>query len=126
MRKQYHLRPTDNGFNAWDVDNLIEATKNFNIVKVCILDLLERNKFHWNQGHNILTTQSIFNHMKLVEDCSLDYPIILSAEGIIMDGMHRVDKAYIQNKLEINAVQFDITPSPDYINILPEELTYTR
>ncbi|MBN1971354.1 MAG: hypothetical protein JXR48_17805 [Candidatus Delongbacteria bacterium] len=126
MRKQYHLRPSGNKFNAWDVDRLIEMTKDFDVIEVDVLELLERNKFHWYQGDNLPTVKSIFDHMKLVEECSLDYPIILSTEGIIMDGMHRVGKAYLQNIQTIKAVKFDYTPKPDFVNVLPDELSYDR
>ncbi len=88
MRKQYHLRPADRGFNAWDVDNLIKLTENLDVVEVNILKLLEKNEYHWSQGEKFPTVKSIFDHMKLVNGCSLEFPIIMSADGIIMDGMH--------------------------------------
>jgi len=52
------------------------------------------------------------------------YPIILSAGGAIMDGMHRVAKAALLGRVTIQAVQFDEDPEPDHVGLGPNELTY--
>ena len=41
-----------------------------------------------------------------------------------MDGMHRVAKAQLMNLSTIQAVQFQNTPEPDFININEDELDY--
>jgi hypothetical protein len=45
----------------------------------------------------------------------LSYPIILSSEGLLMDGGHRLAKAWLLNQKEIKAVQFEFNPEPDEI-----------
>lgn len=57
-------------------------------------------------------------------ECDLAYPIILSSDGRIMDGMHRVCKALLENRTEIDAVRFRHDPEPDYIGIHPDDLPY--
>ena len=115
MRKQYCLVPSESGYNAWDVDNLIELTKDFKVVKLSVDKLLENNNDHWYKDGDLPTSKSIFDHMKLVDECSLKYPIIVSAEGKIMDGMHRVGKAYLNGFSLIDAVVFEVTPDPDFL-----------
>ena len=41
-----------------------------------------------------------------------------------MDGMHRVAKAAREGREEIEAVQLDEDPEPDYVGRGPEELPY--
>ena len=41
-----------------------------------------------------------------------------------MDGMHRVAKAYMLGHESIDAVQFDIDPEPDYIDVPIDDLSY--
>ena len=41
-----------------------------------------------------------------IENANLSYPIIVSYDGNIIDGMHRLSKAYIDNIKYINAYQF--------------------
>jgi len=50
MRKQYHLQPTQNGFNAWDVDKLIEASKDFPVVQVDLNEIKELDENFWYNG----------------------------------------------------------------------------
>lgn len=50
-----------------------------------------------------------FNAMKAAD---LDYPIILSADGDIMDGNHRVMKALANGEKTIKAVRFKSDPLP--------------
>lgn len=62
--------------------------------------------------------------MKLIEEADRSFPIILSATGAVMDGMHRSAKALLQGREEIDAVQFDRDPEPDQIGLRPDELPY--
>ena len=54
-------------------------------------------------------------HMRRALDVNTDYPIILSEEGFIMDGWHRVLRALIDGKSTIKAVRFSKTPAYDYL-----------
>lgn len=63
-------------------------------------------------------------HMALVQAADLTYPIILSASGEVMDGMHRVAKAVLEGRTEIDAVQFPRDPDPDYVGRGPTDLPY--
>ena len=40
-------------------------------------------------------------------------PLILSAEGDVWDGMHRIARAVLEGVKELEAVQFTINPEPD-------------
>jgi len=57
-------------------------------------------------------------------DCDLAFPVILSSDGRVMDGMHRICKALLQGQNDIEAVRFDHDPEPDYIGVDPDELPY--
>jgi len=54
------------------------------------------------------------DHVKRVNETNLDYPVIMDADGMIMDGWHRVVKALVEGRDTIKAVRFEKTPSPDY------------
>ena len=61
---------------------------------------------------------------RLIKETDLSYPIILSSDGRVMDGMHRVAKALLGGQETIEAVQFSQDPEPDYIDVLPDDLPY--
>jgi hypothetical protein len=63
-------------------------------------------------------------HATLIEATDLKYAIILSADGRVMDGMHRVCKALLEARTTISAVQFERDPEPDYVDADIEALPY--
>jgi hypothetical protein len=46
------------------------------------------------------TWRAMLEHMRLIEEADLSFPIILSASGAVMDGMHRVAKAALQGEAQ--------------------------
>jgi hypothetical protein len=59
------------------------------------------------------TCRLVTEHARRINEASFEYPIILSAEGWVMDGMHRICKALLAGVDTINAVQFASNPPPD-------------
>jgi len=62
--------------------------------------------------------------MRLIDDADLSFPIILAANGAVMDGMHRVAKAALQGRQAIEAIQFEEDPPPDHVGRGPHDLPY--
>lgn len=123
MRKQYHFRKVKNDTYIWDVDNLVALTRNFKVKEILLSEIKELNEPYWYPD-SYPTTQDIIDHMILIQETDLSYPIILCSQERIMDGMHRVGKAKILGKVKICAVRFDKDPQPDYINVEEDELSY--
>jgi hypothetical protein len=57
--------------------------------------------------------RDIGDHTKRILAADLNYPIVISAEGNIMDGMHRILKCYVFGLPSVKAVRFTETPPPD-------------
>lgn len=68
------------------------------------------------------TWRTMLEHMQLIDEADLSFPIILSSSGAVMDGMHRVAKAARQGRNDIEAVQFEEDPEPDHVGLGPKEL----
>jgi len=49
-----------------------------------------------------------------VEKADLSYPIILSCDGRIMDGYHRLARAFLLGHTSLLVVQFTEDPPPDF------------
>lgn len=60
----------------------------------------------------------------MIGETDLNFPIILSSDGRIMDGMHRVAKALLEGRRTIEAVRFRQDPEPDYEDVQPDDLPY--
>ena len=123
MRKQYYFRPSARGLLAWDVDRLVRLTKDFPRTEVPLTAIRELNEaFHSDEEPS--TWRAVIEHVRLMNEADLSFPIILAADGRVMDGMHRVAKAVLQGRTTIEAVQFTLDPKPDYVGVKPEELEY--
>lgn len=72
------------------------------------------------------TWRSLVAHLRLIDAAALAYPVILAADGTMMDGRHRAAKALREGRPAIDAVQFPVDPPPDYVGCAPDELPYSR
>ena len=123
MRKQYHFRQVGEDTYIWDVHSLVALSVKLNVKEILITDIQELNEAYWFPDTHP-TTQQMIEHMQLVNAADLSYPIILCAEGRVMDGMHRIAKAILGHQTHILAVQFEHTPKPDFINVDEGDLDY--
>ena len=125
VRKQYHFLPSDEGLMAWDVDRLIELSSGLSRSRVALSSIREIDEVYWFDGEDERPTcRRVLRHMRLIDEVDLSHPIILGADGRVMDGMHRVAKALLQGAEEIEAVKFERDPEPDYVGRKPRDLPY--
>lgn len=102
---------------VWLISKLWEITKGFLIKDILIENIKELDQVTWfdNDYNQLPTCRQVAEHAKQIYNVEFNYPIILSAEGKVMDGMHRICKAYLLGRETIKAVQFNENPNPDEI-----------
>lgn len=122
MRKQFHFRPSPNGFYAWDVDLLVQQASALPVETVELNQIAEIDEAYWFYTGDQPTCRNLAAHFELMLAADLQYPIILCADGRVMDGMHRVTKALTEGKSELLCVRFRATPPPDFIDIQPADV----
>ena len=123
MRKQYYFRPSPKGLLAWDVDRLVLSSRELPVRAVPLSEIRELDSPVSGEG-NAPTWRALVEHLILLEAADLTYPIILAADGSVMDGRHRLAKALREGRSTIDAVQFVEDPPPDYVGKDPDELPY--
>src|SRR5215831_20958282 len=121
MRKQYYFRKSPRGLLAWDVDRLVQLARELDVRTVPISQIRELDESIHGDDEPV-TWRSLVEHLELVNAADLSYPIILAADGCVMDGRHRVTKALLEGRSTIDAVQFAEDPPPDYVGKRPDEL----
>ena len=124
MRKQYHFRPGPDGLRAWDVDRLVCLAVDFPVIEVPLEAIKELDTSYWYDHGYRPTCRNVAEHARLINEADLSFPIILSSDGGVMDGMHRVAKALLQGRCSIPAKRFVHDPEPDYVGIEPDKLPY--
>jgi hypothetical protein len=123
VRKQYFFRPSENGFDAWDVAHLIELSAHLPVKELPLSSVRELDTVYWfGADGSPATVRILVRHMELVNDVDLSFPVILGSDGEVMDGMHRVARCLLDGRETVSVVQFLEQPEPDYTNIRPEDL----
>lgn len=125
MRKQYHFRRSRRGLLAWDVERLVKLSAGFTPIDVPLSEIRELDETFWFDAEgDEPTCRRVALHAKLMNETDLRHPIILSQDGRVMDGMHRVCRALIEGNDTIRVVRFDVDPEPDHIGLASDELPY--
>ena len=75
-------------------------------------------------GAGPCTVDEVITHMRLVRDVDPSFPVILGGDGRVMDGMHRIARAVLEDRRTIRAVRFPVLPEPDFCGCRPEDLSY--
>lgn len=125
MRKQYHLRPSPSGLLAWDVDRLIDLSSHLPPVEVPLEAIRELDEPFWFGGaSDVATCRAVADHARLILETDLTFPIIIGADGRVMDGMHRVAKAYLEGRSTVLGVRLEVDPPPDFVARSEDDLPY--
>ncbi len=123
MRRQYHSRSVDGHTLIWDVHRLVALSRHLPVLEVPLVAIAELDEPFWGDG-GPLTCREVAEHTQLIAETDLRHPIILSADGRVMDGMHRVCKALLEGRATIRAVRFAADPPPDHLDVPLDALSY--
>jgi hypothetical protein len=109
---------TVGGFRyTWDVERLWGLSSDLEPEFISIEELTDQlDSQCW--GDNLLariTPNRIIKHARRILETEGDeiYPIILNQDGKVMDGMHRLCKAVLEDRSHVWVVRFDTDPKPD-------------
>ena len=112
------------GCSAWDVERLIELAANLPVRDVPLREIREIDEpFRLEGTDDVLTCREVAEHARLIDESDLVYPIILAADGRVMDELHRVMKALDIGLDVIRAVRFPADPESDHVDVIPDDLT---
>jgi hypothetical protein len=122
-------RPEDGEpLRIWDVERLWDLARALPVRQVFLSSLDDLDRVGWHgqaRNYGRLTCREVADHARLIQDADLSHPILLSADGHLLDGFHRLAKAYLLGQTSISAVQFTQNPEPDRLRDLPPWLKHT-
>jgi len=99
---------------AWEVERLWEITRSYPSKRVPIGSIHDFDLVCWFDGERYTPTcRAVAGHARKIMEAEFEHPVILSAKGHVMDGMHRIAKAWLLGQAFIEAVQFEEDPEPD-------------
>lgn len=113
--KHSHTVPAGRGY--WLTEKLWAAAADLPARRVSINAIREFEHDCWFGDRHSPTIRNVAEHSRRIRDADLSYPIILSSDGRLFDGGHRLAKAYLTGETEILAVQFAVDPEPDWVDV---------
>jgi len=109
-----HSRAVPGGRAFYLTERLWELAGGLPVESVPIDVIQEFDEDCWFGGAPV-TCRMVARHADRIQKADLRYPVILSADGRLMDGGHRIAKAWLSGMTTIDAVRFSVDPTPDYI-----------
>ncbi|TVP60093.1 MAG: hypothetical protein EA343_18330 [Nodularia sp. (in: Bacteria)] len=100
---------------TWDVFKLWDLVADMSIEEVPINDF-SLDIDLWFREYEVPTALNVLKHCKRILDADLEFAIIIAPNGIVMDGMHRIGKAWILGHSTIKAIRLQEFPIPDSID----------
>jgi hypothetical protein len=105
----------ENEMRFWRVQRLWELARDLPIETVPLKEferILDEDRWF---GGDTPTCRLVAQHAKKLQNADLSYPIIISASGMIMDGIHRIVKAWMLDLTEVQVVRLPEDPEPDNV-----------
>ena len=113
---QKHSRITTEGRAFWYTERLWREAADLPVNNVPIDDVPELDMNCWFREPP--TCREIAEHARQILDADLSFPIILSSDARLMDGGHRLARAWLEGRTTVLAQRFERDPEPDYIEPL--------
>lgn len=97
----------------WDVKHLWEQSKDLPVTMMPLEHFGYVFDRHGSFGSPDQTLRQMPERLRSIMTVDLSYPIILSPDGIVMDGTSRLIKSLLEGAGEIPVTQFQRMPPPD-------------
>ena len=110
-----HSRTVPGGRAYFTTARLWEAARGLPVISVAIADIAEFDRDCWFGDRNTPTCRAVAEHARRIQAADLSFPVIIAADGRLMDGGHRIAKAWLMGLERVDAVRFEIDPEPDYV-----------
>ena len=104
-------RKFGNKVYKWHVPDLHAAAKDLPVKEIptCQFNL---DVDAWFGEASTPTIKNVIHHMKRIQNADLCEPILLSSEGHVFDGLHRLARCALEGKQFIVCQQFETNPEP--------------
>lgn len=117
--RQKHSTVRDGKRLVWYTERLWSHAQSLTPFDVELASIRELDQDCWfgpGSSGRKPTLREVASHCRRINAANFEWPIILNADGSLMDGGHRVCKALLDGHRTITAVQFAVMPEPDEVH----------
>jgi hypothetical protein len=102
------------GDRAWHIETIWRAALDVPVQEVPIDVIREIDEDCWFDGRPA-TVRAVVDHARRIENADLTVPVVLAADGQVLDGMHRIAKAVLCGRTSVMAQRLPTDPDPDWL-----------
>lgn len=102
------------GDRAWHIETVWQAAEGMPVEEVLVSAIREIDEDCWFHGE-AATVRAVVQHVRQIQEADLSLPVILSSDGQVLDGMHRVAKAVLGGHGTVLARRLLRDPDPDWL-----------
>lgn len=99
----------------WEVERIWKLAEDLEVQEIDIEKIVGLDQVTWFTPTEQPTVRSVAGHAKRILDCDLTYPVILTEDWRVFDGMHRIARHLMEGKTRIRVVRFTTNPAPDVL-----------
>jgi len=105
---------TRNGVRqVWDVERIWALAEELPATEVAVEDIRGLDEVTWFHERAQPTVRSVVDHCRRILRCDLSYPVILTEDWCVFDGMHRLARHVLDGTTVITVKRFVRNPDPD-------------
>jgi hypothetical protein len=113
------------GRGIWYIDRLWPLADGLPVEDLAISQVRELDEVCWfNDTWGVRPTcRLVIEHCQRILAADLSYPVILGPDGSVLDGVHRIAKAWLNGQTTVKAVRIPTLPPADE-TISPDDPRY--
>ncbi|CCN33759.1 conserved hypothetical protein [Vibrio nigripulchritudo SO65] len=116
MAKQQYGEINDGVRSVWDIERIWTLAEALPTEEIAIDDICGPDEVTWFSLDGPLPTcRNIAKHCVRIINADLSYPVILTEDFRVFDGMHRIAKCIMEGRTTIQAKRFPTNPEPDQV-----------
>lgn len=106
---------SEEGMEFWDIERIWKLAEDLPAKEVSIDEIHGPDEVTWFAPGQKPTCRAIAEHCRRINATDLSYPIILTEDFRVFDGMHRIAKCIMEGRTHILAKRFEKNPPPDEV-----------
>ena len=105
------------GKRVWHVATIWRAAEGLVPGEVAVASIREMEEVCWfsEAWGRLPTCRAVGEHVKRVMAADLTVPVIVGPKGELLDGMHRVVRAWLEGRVGVAAVKLERMPEADEV-----------
>jgi hypothetical protein len=113
MTQQKYGERSNGITKTWFIERIWRLAEVLPVEEIAIAEIQGPDQVTWFSETQLPTCRAIAEHCKPINNADLSYPVILTEDYRVFDGMHRIARCIMLDKTHILAKRFPSNPEPD-------------